>query len=63
MEKSCFLNNIDSSISFSAANSDSGKYVAMFPNSTIAKSFQQKAKKVKYMVEFGIAMVLEQLMK
>ena len=33
----------------------------MFPDSTIAKSFQQKAKKVKYVVQFVIALYFKEL--
>ena len=56
-----YLDIIDFNVSFSAADSDSEEYVAMFPDSTIAESFQQKAKKVKYMVQFGIALYFKEL--
>ena len=42
------LDIIDFNIPFSPADSNSEKYVAVFPDTTIAKSFQQKAKKVKH---------------
>ena len=56
-----YLDIIDFNVSFSAADSDSEEYVAMFPDSTTAKSFQQKAKKVKYVVQFVIALYFKEL--
>ena len=42
------LDIIDSNIPLSPADSNSEKYVAVFPDTTIAKCFQQKAEKVKH---------------
>lgn len=55
------LDIVDSKVSFSAADSDSEQYVKMFSDSTIAKSFQQKNKKLKYMIQFGIVPYLKEL--
>ena len=46
---------IDSNCAFRAADADNGKYRKMFPNSATANSYQQKADKVKYTIQFGIA--------
>ena len=40
------LDIIESNSSFSAANSNNGKYKLMFPDSEIASSYRQKADKV-----------------
>lgn len=38
---------------FASADSDNEKYVAMFPDSQIAKSYQQKSSKVNYVITHG----------
>jgi len=55
------LDIIESNSSFSAANSDNDKYKLMFPDSKIASSYGQKADKVKYMIQFGIAPYLQKI--
>ena len=44
------LDIIDSNVSFMSSDNDNDKYVRMFPDSDIAKSYQQKRLKVKYMI-------------
>ena len=57
------LNKIDKNQSFKSADEDNEKFSRMFPDSEIAKNYQQGKTKVKYMVQFGIApYVKEQLM-
>ena len=62
------LDIIESNSSFSAENSDNDKYKLMFPDSKIASSHRQKtidkrqkADKVKYMIQFGIAPYLQKI--
>lgn len=49
------LDIVDSNCSFSTADRDSDKCKEMFPDSEIAKSYKQKANKVKYTVQFALA--------
>ena len=49
------LDIVDSSCLFSVTNRGSNKSKYMPPDSQIAKSYKQKAEKVKYNLQFGIA--------
>ena len=49
------LDIVDSSCLFSVTNRGSSKCKYMPPDSQIAKSYKQKAEKVKYTLQFGIA--------
>ena len=53
------LDIIDSSCSFQAADADNEKHRKMFPDSAIANSYKQKSDKVKYMLQFGVAPLME----
>ena len=53
------LDLVDSNCSFSSADCDNDKYAKMFPDSDIAKAYHQKRNKVKYMLQFGIAPVIQ----
>ena len=50
---------VDSNVFFSSAESDNEKYARMFSDFTIAKGYQQKRFKVKYMIQFGISPLLK----
>ena len=50
----CIDKIADLNMFFSSAESDNEKYARMFFHSTIAKGYQQKRSKVKYMIQFGI---------
>ena len=50
---------MESNESFNSADSDSEKYAKMFPDSEIAKRYKQKQNKVRYMIQFGIAPVIQ----
>ena len=53
-----YIDIADSNVFFSFAESDNEKYARMFFDSTIAKGYQQKRSKVKYMIQFGISPLL-----
>ena len=49
------LDSVDSNLPFSVADSDAEKYAKMFPCCREVKDYHQKSNKVKYMIQFGIA--------
>ena len=53
------LDIMESNVSFNSADSDSEKYAKMFPDSEIAKRYKQKRNNVRYMIQFGIAPVIQ----
>ena len=55
------LDFIQSNYSFASAANDSEKFRIMFPDSEIAKSYSQGETKVKYVIQFGIAPYIKQL--
>ena len=46
--------------SFSSCNGDGEKYRKMFPDSNIAKQFNQQETKAKYTIQFGIAQYVKE---
>ena len=52
---------IDSSCAFRTADADNDKYKKMFPDSTTANSYLQKANKVKYTIQFRTAPCLKDI--
>ena len=52
---------VNTNTPFSVVNDDNAKYQLMFPDSEIAKSYAQKADKIKYMMQFGIALVIRDI--
>ena len=60
-KKKLCIDIIDSNCAFRAADADNDKYRKMFPNSATANSYQQKADKVKYTIQFGIALYLKDI--
>jgi hypothetical protein len=49
------LDMVDKNQSFSSCNGDGERYRQMFPDSNIAKQFNQQETKAKYTLQFGIA--------
>lgn len=49
------LDLVDKNQSFSSCNGDGERYRKMFPDSNIAKQFNQQETKAKYTIQFGIA--------
>jgi len=49
------LDMVDKNQSFSSCNGDGERYRQMFPDSIIAKQFNQQETKAKYTLQFGIA--------
>ena len=56
------LDIVQSNYSFASSNSDNDKFRRMFPDSAIAKSYQQAESKTKYVIQFGIAPHIRKLM-
>ena len=54
------LDLVDKSQSFSSCNGDREKYQKMFPDSDIAKQFNQQETKAKYTIQFGIAQYVKE---
>ena len=54
------LDLVDKNQSFSSCNGDGEKYRKMFPDSNIAKQFNQQETKAKYTIQFGIAQYLKE---
>ena len=52
---------IDSNCAFWAADAGNGKYRKIFPDPATANSYQQKANKIKYASQFGIAPYLKDI--
>ena len=55
------LDFIQSNYSFASAANDSEEFWIMFPDSKIAKSYSQGETKVKYVIQFGIALYIKEL--
>ena len=55
------LDIIQNNLPFRSSDGDNEMCKEMFPDSEIAKSYAQKSTKVKYMIQFGIAPVIQQL--
>ena len=55
------LDFIQSNYSFASAANDSEEYRIMFPDTKIAKSYSQGETKVKYVIQFGIALCIKEL--
>ena len=56
------LDLVDKNQSFSSCNGDGEKYRKMFPDSNIAKQFNQQETKAKYTTQFGIAQYVKEKM-
>ena len=56
------LDCVQSNYSFSSANSDNEKFKQMFPDSKIAQSYRQGETKIKYVIQFGIALFVKEQM-
>ena len=54
------LDLVDKNQSFSSCNGDGEKYRKMFPDSNIAKQFDQQETKAKYTKQFGIAQYVKE---
>ena len=52
---------IDSNCAFRAADAGNDKYRKIFPDPATANSYQQKANKIKYAIQFGIAPYLKDI--
>ena len=48
------LHMVEINHSFASSKSDSDKFKLIFPNSTIAKGYQQSDSKVQYVIKYGI---------
>ena len=55
------LDMVHNNLPFAAADGDNDKYRLMFPDSQIAKAYMQKENKAKYMIQFGIAPVIRDI--
>ena len=55
------LGIIHSNISFSGVIKNSEKYKQMFPESVVTNVYQQKADKLKFMVQFGTAPYIKRI--
>ena len=49
------LHMVEKNRSFASAKGDSDRFKLMFPDSTIAKGYQQSDSKVQYVIKYGIA--------
>ena len=49
------LKTVESNYSFSSADGDNERFVLMFPDSEIAKSYCQSSTKIAYVIQHGIA--------
>ena len=49
------LNLVQNNQSFQSADGDNARFARQFPDSLIAKSYKQASTKIKYMIQFGIA--------
>lgn len=57
------LHHVDNNHSFASASTDTERFQKMFPDSQIAKDYEQGKTKIKYNIQFGIApFIKEQLM-
>ena len=46
---------VEKTHSFASAKDDSDRFKLMFPDSTIAKGYQQSDSKIQYVIKYGIA--------
>ena len=49
------LNYVDNNYSFASAENDNNLLRAMFPNSSIAKSYEMSSTKLQYILKFGVS--------
>ena len=58
------LKTVASNYSFSSADRDNKRFQLIFPDSKIAQSYKQSSTKIKYVIQYGIApYVVELLLK
>ena len=57
------LNVVEKNISFNACDSDNNLYKCMFPDSKIAKNYQQGRGKIKYVIQFGISPYISKMVQ
>lgn len=57
------LKCVDANWSFQSTNDEGKRYVAMFPDSEIAKSFKVGETKIKYVIQFGIVPYFKEKLK